>query len=150
MKSVNPYLHFNGTTEEAFNFYRQVFGGEFVGVYRFRDFGENVMQIPEADLDRIAHIALPIGTNTLLMGTDTLQSLGQTLNVGNHAYLAIEVESTEEADRLFSALSEGGKVEMPLGQTEWSEKYGICSDRYGVQWMIDYTGNVAFAPTTAG
>lgn len=142
MLSVNPYLNFKGNTEEAFNFYRKVFGGEFRNVIRFREFGGKEMGIPEADLDRIAHIALPLGKDDMLMGTDVLESLGQTLNVGNNSYLNIDAESAEEADRLFRALAEGGSVEMALAQTQWAEKYGICADRYGVQWMINYTGNV--------
>jgi PhnB protein len=141
MKSVQPYLNFPGNTEEAFNFYRSVFGGDFRGVYRFRDFGDTGMPVSGPDLDKIAHIALPLGANGLLMGTDTLESLGQTLNQGNNHYIYIELESPEEGERLFGALSEGGAVEMPLGRTEWSELYGICKDRFGVQWMFDFTGN---------
>ena len=146
MKTVNPYLNFNGNTEEAFNFYRQVFGGEFLGVMRFRDFGSNDMGVPDADLDKIAHIALPLGPDHLLMGTDVLASLGQSLTPGNNFYIHLEAESRDEAERLFGALSDGGQVEMPLQQTAWAEQYGICKDRFGVQWMLSYTGSVAFTP----
>lgn len=149
MKTVNPYLNFDGNTEEAFNFYRSVFGGEFLGVHRFRDFGNSGMSVPEEDLDRIAHIALPLGPNNILMGTDVLRSQGHQLTQGNNFYLTVEAESGPEADRLFEALSEGGQIEMPLGQTEWAEKYGICTDRYGVRWMVDYTGSVQFAGAPA-
>jgi PhnB protein len=144
MKAANPYLNFNGNTEEAFNFYRSVFGGEFLGVVRFRDFGGDGMGVPEADLDKIAHIALPLGENNLLMATDTLPSLGQTLNVGTNSYIYLEVDTEEEAERIFTGLSEGGSSEMPLQKTEWAEKYGVCADRFGVQWMVGYTGDVEF------
>lgn len=144
MKSLQPYLNFPGNTEEAFNFYRSVFGGDFRGVYRFRDFADSGMEVPESDLEKIAHIALPIGASGLLMGTDTLESLGQTLTPGNNHYIYIELESPEEGERLFPALAEGGSVEMPLGKTEWSELYGICTDRFGIQWMLDYTGSTDF------
>jgi PhnB protein len=148
MKAANPYLNFKGNTKEAFDFYKSVFGGEFLGVLRFRDFGENGMQVPESDLDKIAHVALPLGNN-ILMGTDVLESQGQTLNIGNNVYFNIEAESDDEAERLFDALSDGGRVEMALEKTEWAEKYGVCADRFGVQWMVNYTGNVQFSAGTA-
>lgn len=145
MKAANPYLNFNGNTEEAFTFYKSVFGGEFMGgVRRFRDFGEdNPMGVPEDDLDKVAHIALPLGDN-ILMGTDILESLGHSLTVGNNYYITLEPESGEECERVFNALSEGGDIEMPLQKTEWAEKYGICVDRFGIQWMLSYTGNAEF------
>lgn len=140
MKAVNPYLNFNGNTEEAFNFYRSVFGGDFLGVMRFKDFGAD-LGIPENDLNKIAHIALPLGTDNILMGTDVLESQERPLVIGNNTYISLETDSDEEAERLFSALSDGGEVEMPLQQTEWSEKFGICSDQFGIQWMVSYTGS---------
>ena len=141
MKAANPYLNFAGETEEAFNFYRSVFGGEFIAVLRFRDFGAEPMGIPEKDLDRIAHIALPLGPNNMLMGTDVVGDR-PPVAVGNNTYIALEAESADEADRLFDGLSAGGTIEMPLQRTQWAEKYGICQDRFGVQWMVDYTGDV--------
>ncbi len=145
MKSVNPYLNFNGNAEEAFNFYRSVFGGEFPMILRFKDFGGDEMGVPKEDESKIAHIALPLGRDNMLMATDALESLGQSLTVGNNFYIMIGAESAEEAEQLFEALSDGGKVEMPLQQTEWAEKYGMCTDRFGVQWMISYEGNVQFS-----
>jgi len=143
MKAANPYLNFPGNTEEAFNFYRSVFGGEFIAVLRFRDFGAEPMGIPEKDLDRIAHIALPLGPNNMLMGTDVVGDQ-PPVSFGNNSYIVLEADSAEEADRLFEGLSAGGTVAMPLQRTEWAEKYGICTDRYGVQWMVDFTGDVQF------
>ena len=142
MKSVNPYLNFKGNTEEAFNFYRSVFGGEFATVFRFKDFPDNPMKVPEQDLNKLAHIALPLGKGNMLMATDTLDGWGRPLTMGNNFYISIEPESAEEAQRLHAALSAGGKVEMPLQKTEWAEAYGICEDKFGVQWMVNYTGNV--------
>lgn len=144
MKSANPYLNFEGNTEEAFAFYRSVFGGDFLGVIRFRDFHGQAMGIAEADLDKIAHIALPLGPNNTLMGTDVLPSMPTKLQAGNNFYIMLQAESAAEAEQLFGALSAGGAVEMPLQQTEWAEQYGVCRDRFGIQWMIDYTGNVQF------
>lgn len=150
MKTANPYLNFAGNTEEAFEFYRSIFGGEFLGVTRFRHVGDNAMGAPEHELDKIANIALPLGKNGVLMGTDVLESWGRPLTIGNNFYITIETDSVEEADRLFDRLSEGGNPEMPLQRTEWAEKYGSCADRFGVQWMVMYTGSVQFAAGVTG
>jgi PhnB protein len=141
MKAVNPYLNFSGNTEDAFTFYKSVFGGEFLGVMRFRDFPDNAMNVPEGDLDKIAHIALPLGRDNLLMGTDTLESSGHPLRVGNNTYIYLEADSAAEAERLFSALAAGGRLEMPLQRVEWAELYGVCADPFGVQWMVSFTGD---------
>ena len=146
MRAVNPYLNFKGNTKEAFDFYRSVFGGEFRAVVRFRDFGDNGMGVAEGDLDKIAHIALPLGPHAMLMGTDVVDSMPMTFTQGNNVYITLEPESGAEAERLFSALSAGGRVEMPLQATAWAEKYGSCADRFGVQWMVSYAGSVQFGP----
>ncbi|PMR68309.1 VOC family protein [Halomonas heilongjiangensis] len=145
MKMVSPYLNFAGNTEEAFGFYRSVFGGEFPMVLRYRDFGDNAMGAPEHELDKIAHMALPLGRDTMLMGTDVLESQAASLNMGNNFYISLEAESGAEATQLFEALAAGGQVEMPLQQTEWAEQFGICKDKFGVQWMVGYTGSVEFS-----
>jgi PhnB protein len=138
MKSANPYLNLPGNTEEAFNFYRSVFGGEFSDVMRYRDFGDNTMGIPEKDLDKIAHIALPIGKDKL-MATDAVESFPKKVVFGNNVYITVETDSPGEAERVFQALSDGGTVEMEIQKTEWAEKFGQCEDRYGVWWMIMYS-----------
>jgi PhnB protein len=145
VKIVNPYLNFPGNAEEAFNFYRSVFGGQFAMLVRFRDFPGNTMGVPQADLDKIAHIALPLGETQILMATDAVGSMPTALTMGNNFYIMIEADTAAEADKLFGALSEGGQVEMPLQRTEWAEKYGTLKDRFGVQWMVSFTGNVQFA-----
>lgn len=144
MKSADPYLNFPGNAEEAFEFYRSVFGGEFIAVMRFRDFPGNTMGVADAELDRIAHIALPLGPNNTLMATDAVDSFPRELNVGNNFYIALNPENRAEAERLFAGLSAGGETQMPLQQTEWAELHGSCTDRFGVQWMVDYTGGVKF------
>lgn len=145
MKAANPYLNFAGNTEEAFNYYRSVFGGEFLALLRFRDFDDNAMRVPEAELDKIAHVALPLGNSSVLMGTDVVSSMPVTLRMGNNFYITVEPESAEEAVKLFAALADGGRILMPLQQTAWAEKHGSCTDRFGVQWMVDYTGTVQFS-----
>lgn len=143
MRAVNPYLNFAGNTEEVFEFYRTVFGGE-LHVVRFGDFDGNPMGVPEADLDKIAHVGLPLTDGSMLMGTDTLESFGQELNVGNNFSITLETDTAEEAEELFETLSNGGEVKMPLAETEWAEKYGMCTDRFGVQWQFNYTGDKEF------
>jgi PhnB protein len=143
MKAANPYLNFKGNTREAFEFYKSVFGGEFQAVLRFRDFGDNGMGVAEKDLDKIAHIALPLG-NGLLMGTDVVEGMPGTFTVGTNVYIALDPDSAAEADRLFNGLAAGGQVQMPLQQTEWAEKYGSLVDKFGVQWMVSYAGSVTF------
>ncbi len=140
MTTVNPYLNFNGTTEEAFNFYKSVFGGEFQALMRFQD-NPDCGEVSEADKTKIMHIALPVGNGTILMGTDALESMGQKLNVGNNFYICLSPDSKEEADRLFNGLSEGGKVEVPIQDMFWGDYWGSFADKFGVQWMVNYTKN---------
>lgn len=144
MISANPYLNFKGNTEEAFTFYRGIFGGEFINLIRFRDFPDNNMGVADAELDKIAHIALPLGPHNMLMATDVVSSWGRPSHSGNRFYISLEMESAAEAVRIFDALSSGGTVEMPLQETEWAKSYGICIDRFGVQWMVNFTGNKTF------
>lgn len=144
IRSANPYLNFPGNTEEAFHFYASVLGGEPTGLVRFRDFGENGMGVSEEELDLVAHVALPLGAGQMLMGTDVSGEWRKRFVVGTNSYTLLEVESAADAERIFAGLSEGGTVEMPLMPTAWAEKYGTCRDRYGVQWMVSYTGSVEF------
>ncbi len=140
MAIINPYLNFNGNTEEAFVFYKSVFGGDFTNLQRFKDVPNlpGVDLMSENDKTKIMHISLPIGNGNELMATDALESAGQALILGNNYSLSLQVETKEEADRLFYALSEGGVVEMPLGDTFWGAYFGMFSDKFGIQWMINY------------
>lgn len=138
MKAFNPYLNFNGNTEEAFNFYKSVFGGEFAMVMRFRDVEGND-NIPEEIKDKIMHIALPVGNGTMLMATDSIESLGQKLVPGNNHYFMLSAESKEEAEMLFLKLSVNGTIEMELQDTFWGDYYGSFTDQFGIQWMINFS-----------
>ncbi|GAB2801749.1 VOC family protein [Rhabdobacter roseus] len=140
MATVQPYLNFPGTTEEAFTFYQSVFGGEFQAMQRFKDTPEGD-KLSEEEQEMIMHVALPIGPHTLLMATDALPSMGFTLTPGNNFSLTLITESKEEAERLFSALSAGGQVTMPLADAFWGDYFGMLTDPYGIQWMISYDYN---------
>lgn len=143
MKAVTPAIDFDGNAGEAFHFYQSVFGGAFSTVIRFRDLG-SMEEIPEHELDKIAYITLPLGNGHMLVGSDRLEYYGKPLVVGNNFYITLKPESAEKAERLFNALSDGGKVEMPLDETEWAEKFGMFADKFGVQWILHYTGNMQF------
>ncbi|MEP2447196.1 MAG: VOC family protein [Balneola sp.] len=138
MKSVNPYLNFKGNAEEAFNFYQSVFGGE-LDIIRFKDMDDN-MGVTGDDLNKIANATLPIGAETLLLGSDAVGSWGESFQRGNDFYINLEPENPEEAKQLFEKLSEGGQIEMPLQKTEWAEYFGMCSDPFGIRWMVNYEG----------
>jgi len=137
MAAINPYLNFAGNTEAAFNFYKSVFGGEFLTVQRFKDspHGGNVA---EHEKNKIMHISLPIGKGNVLMATDALESMGQKLTVGDNFSIAILPDSKAEADKLFNGLSAGGKVTMPLHDVPWGAYFGMLTDKFGIQWMVNY------------
>ncbi len=134
---INPYLNFNGNTEEALNFYRSVFGGEFKALQRFKDTPE-ADRVPETEKNKIMHVALPIGDGNILMATDALESMGHKLTTGTNFSISISAGSEAEAEKYFNALSEGGKITMPLEKTFWGSYFGMLEDRFGIQWMVDY------------
>lgn len=138
MATLNPYLNFAGTSEEAFNFYKSVFGGEFITVMRFKDTPESD-KVRANEKDKIMHVSLPVGKGNILMATDALESQGHKLAVGNNFHLSLETESKEEALRLFNGLSAGGKVTMPLSDSFWGAYFGMVTDKFGIQWMVNYT-----------
>ena len=138
MATVNPYLNFPGTTEEAFKFYKSVFGGEFTALQRFKDTPE-AGKVRDNEKDKIMHIALPIGKGNILMATDALESQGWKLSVGNNFHLSIEVESKAEAEKFFRGLGAGGKVTQLLTDTFWGAYFGMVTDKYGINWMVNYT-----------
>ena len=137
MTKLNPYLTFNGNAEEAFNFYRSVFGGEFSSLVKFKDMPIPGVQLAEADQEKVMHVGLPIG-DELLMASDAMETLGQKVTPGNNLYISAHPDTKEEADRLFNALSEGGKVEMPIADQMWGDYYGSFTDKFGVGWMINF------------
>ena len=136
MTSINPYINFQGNTEEAFEFYRSVFGGEFAMVMRFGD-TENGKDMSEADRGKIMHIALPVDNGHVIMGTDALESMDQKLNFGNNFSISIGTDSKAEAERLFNGLSAGGNVTMPMQDTFWGAYFGMFTDKFGLQWMVN-------------
>lgn len=138
MAQINPYLHFNGNAEDAFNFYKSVFGGEFVMVVRFKDMQMAEQPISENEADKIMHISLPIGQHSVLMGSDTPEFMGRHNENENRSKISISAESKEEADRLFSGLSAGGKIEMPIADSPWGSYFGMFRDKFGFEWMVDF------------
>ena len=140
MIKLNPYLNFLGKTEEAFNFYKAVFGGEFTMLQRFSEV-ENLPdkeKFSENDLNKIMHISLPIGKE-MLMGTDAFDNIGPKLTMGNNISLSLSPDSKDEADRLFSALqARGGKATMPMMEMFWGDYFGMVEDVFGVNWMINF------------
>jgi PhnB protein len=139
MAQVNTYLNFRRETEEAFNFYRSIFGGDFTGgIMRFSDIPSSAFlpSISEEDRNLIMHISLPILGNHVLMGTDAPETMGFWINFGNNIYINLQADTREETKRLFTALSDGGKVEMELQDMFWGEYYGTCVDKFGVRWMF--------------
>lgn len=137
MAQINPYINFNGNAEEAFTFYKSVFGGVFATVMRFKDMASPEFQVSEHEANKIMHIALPIGKN-VLMANDVPESMGRTNENENRSKISISAESKEEADRLFHGLSAGGQVEMPIGDSPWGSYFGMFRDKYGIEWMVDY------------
>ena len=137
---LHPYLNFAGNAEEAFEFYRSVFGGEFSAVVRFKDFPMEGVEIPEKDGDKMMHISLPIGEESILMASDVLQPLGPELVQGNNVYVMVSPDTKEEADQIFTGLSQGADIEMPIADQAWGDYFGSLKDKFGVRWMVDVAG----------
>lgn len=137
MATINPYLNFQGQTEEAFNLYKSVFGGEFQVIQRFKDMPDGDKMSAE-DGNKIMHISLPIGNGNVLMGTDCLESIGQKVNAGNNFSISVSTDSEAESDQIFNALAAGGKVVMPLEKTFWGAYFGMLTDRFGIQWLVNF------------
>ncbi len=138
MATVNPYLTFNGNCEEAFNFYKSVFGGEFRQISKFKDMPPMPgMEMPEAEKERILHVSLPISKETILMGSDSNLRMGE-VKMGQHMSLSIGADSKEEAGHIFNSLSAGGKVTMPIADMFWGAYFGMLEDKFGFTWMVNY------------
>ncbi|KAA3628691.1 MAG: VOC family protein [Bacteroidetes bacterium] len=141
MATVNTYLNFPGNTEEAFNFYKSVFGGDFIGeISRFGDMPpqEGMPPMSEEHKKLVMHMALPILGGHVIMGSDGLETMGQKVNPGNNVHISLAPDSREETTRLFNALSEGGVVTMQLADMFWGAYYGSCVDKFGIQWMLNF------------
>ena len=138
MAHINPYIHFNGNAEEALTFYKSVFGGEFAMIMRFKDFSNPEHPISENEANKIMHIALPIGKSNVLMASDTPEFMGKHNENETRSKISISAESKEEADTLFTGLSEGGTIEMPIADSPWGSYFGMFRDKYGIEWMVDF------------
>lgn len=140
MKAVNPYLNFDGQAEEAMNFYKSVFGGDFAGngIMRMGD-APGMSVLSDEEKNRVMHVSLPLNNQSMLMASDILPSKGHRLSVGNNNYISLSPNSREEANRIFNGLSESGQVEMPMQDQFWGDYFGSFKDKYGVCWMINYS-----------
>ena len=137
MALINPHINFNGNAEEAFNFYKSVFGGEFSLIIRFKDMSTPENPIAESEANKIMHIALPIGKN-VLMANDVPEMFGRVNENENRSKISIHAESREEADKLFNGLSVGGNIEFPIADSPWGSYFGMFRDKYGIEWMVDF------------
>ena len=138
MRTINPWISFNGNAEEAFTFYRSVFGGEFGKIVRFKDLASDEFQIPEEEANKIMRIALPIGKHNLLIANDVPGFLGRVSEEENRSKIAVSAESKEEADKIFNGLSAGGAVEGPIGDGPWGTYGGMLRDKYGIEWIVEF------------
>ena len=140
MAQINPHINFNGNAEEAFTFYKSVFGGEFSKVIRFKDIASDEFPIPENEANKLMHIALPIGQNFLL-ANDILEFMGRVDENENRSKIAITAESKQEAFELFNGLSAGGQIEMPIDENPDGTYFAMFRDKFGIEWMVKFDPN---------
>lgn len=140
MASIHPHINFNGNAEEAFNFYKSVFGGEFSKVIRFKDISSDEFPIPENEANKLMHIALPIGQN-FLFANDIMEMMGRVNENENRSKISIVAESKEEAYKLFNGLSEGGQIEMPIEENPDGTYFAMFRDKFGIEWMVKFDPN---------
>lgn len=136
--TINPWINFNGNAEEAFTFYKSVFGGEFGKVVRFKDMASAEFPVPEAEAEKIMLVTLPIGQGSVLMANDVPEVMGKVNERENRSKISVSTDSKEEADRLFAGLSAGGEVEGPMGDGPWGSYAGMFRDKYGIEWIIEF------------
>ncbi len=137
MALINPHINFNGNAEEAFQFYKSVFGGKFAKIVRFKDLASSDFQVSEKEANKIMHIALPIGKN-ILIGNDVPEIMGKVNENENRSKISVSVESKDEANKLFNGLSAGGTIEFPISDSPWGSYFGMFRDKFGIEWMVDY------------
>jgi PhnB protein len=143
MKAINPWINFNGNAEEAFNFYRSVFGGEFAKIVRFKDLASEEFTVADSEANKLMHIALPIGKNNILIANDVPEFMGRVSESENRSKIAVAAESREEADKIFNGLSAGGEVEGPIGDSPWGTYAGMFRDKYGIEWIVEFDPSYA-------
>ncbi len=137
MTTIHPWINFNGNAEEAFTFYKSVFGGEFTKIVRFKDIASAEFPVAEKEEDKIMYIALPIGNNTILRANDVPEIMGRVNERENRSKIVVSTESKEEAERLFNGLSIGGEIEGHIGDSPWGSSAGMFRDKYGIEWIIE-------------
>ena len=142
MTTINPYINFNGNAEEAFTFYKSVFGGEFGQIVRFKDITSDEFPVAEDEADKIMRITLPIGGNVLI-ANDVPAMLGRVSENENRSKIAVSVQAREEADRIFAGLSAGGTVEMPMDESPWGTYFAMFRDKYGIEWTVEFDSKEA-------
>ena len=135
--TINPWINFNGNAEEAFTFYKSVFGGEFTKIVRMKDLASAEFPVPEAEAEKIMLITLPIGTS-VLMANDVPSFMGKVSENENRSKIAVTAESKEEAERIFNGLSAGGAAEMPMADSPWGSYFGMFRDKYGIEWTVEF------------
>ena len=141
MRAINPWINFNGNAEEAFTFYKSVFGAEFTKIIRFGDLSSAEFSVAEKEADKIMYIALPIGKNNVLIANDVPEFMGRVSENENRSKIAVSAESREEADKIFTGLSAGGDVEGPIGDGPWGTYAGMFRDKYGIEWIVEFDPN---------
>ena len=141
MSAINPWINFNGNAEEAFTFYKSVFGGAFTKIIRFKDLASDEFAVPEHEANKIMYIALPIGKNNTLIGNDVPEFMGRVNENENRSKISVSSESREEADKIFTGLSAGGDIEGPIGDSPWGTYAGMFRDKYGIEWIVEFAPN---------
>src|ERR1700753_1237574 len=142
MRAINPWINFNGNAEEAFTFYKSVFGGEFTRILRFKDLANEHFQPSESEANKVMTIALPIGKHNVLMANDVPEFMGRVSESENRSKIVVSAESREEADKIFNGLSAGGDIEGPIGDSPWGTYAGMFRDKYGIEWIVDFDPNL--------
>ena len=141
MRTINPWINFNGNAEEAFTFYKSVFGGEFAKIVRFKDLASAEFQVADTEANKIMTIALPIGKHNVLMANDVPEFMGRVNENENRSKIVVSAESREEADKIFNGLSAGGDIEGPIGEGPWGTYAGMFRDKYGIEWIVEFDPN---------
>ncbi|MDB5237296.1 MAG: Glyoxalase/bleomycin resistance protein/dioxygenase [Parcubacteria group bacterium] len=139
MATIHPWINFNGNAEEAFTFYKSVFGGEFTKLVRFKDLANPGSHVSDIDAEKIMLITLPIGTSSVLVANDVPSSMGTVNEHENRSKISVSADSKEEADAIFTGLSAGGQIEVPMSDSAWSTYFGMFRDRYGIEWVVEFT-----------
>jgi PhnB protein len=139
--TINPWINFNGNAEEAFTFYKSVFGGEFTKVIRFKDLASADFQVPEEEKDKIMQIVLPVGGTNTLIGNDVPAFMGKVSEDENRSKILVAADSKEEAEKIFDRLSAGGQVEGQMGDSPWGTCSGMFRDKYGIEWIVEFNPN---------